>query len=346
MSTDIALILLQDGLVSGAIYILLATALVLVFSVTRVIFVPQGDLLAFTALTLAAFEAGNVPGTVWMLLLAAAIALCIEIADAVRQRDGVRATRSVLRFGLLPGLIVAVAVFGVPKASPLIWKMLVSGALITCLGPLIYRIVFQPIAASSPLTLLTAAIATHLGLNSLGLHVFGPEGVRTEGFSGAPFSLFGMIVSPQAAGVIMSSFIVVIALYFFFHLSLRGRALLAAAYNRRGAELVGISTVAAGRTVFLVASLAAAISGLLIGPTTTLYYDSGFILGLKGFVGAIVGGMAVYPLAAVGALLVGTVEAFASFWASAYRDVIVFVLIIPVLFWRSLSSLTADEGME
>jgi branched-chain amino acid transport system permease protein len=346
MSTDIALILLQDGLVSGAIYILLTTALVLVFSVTRVIFVPQGDLVAFTALTLSALEGGNVPGTVWMLLLTAAIALGLEIVAAARQRDSVRAARSVLRFGLIPGIIAAAAIFLVPKEAPLIWKMAVSCALITCLGPLIYRIVFQPIAASSPLILLIAAIATHLGLNSLGLHVFGAEGVRTQGFPGAPFSLFGMIVSPQAAGVLASSVIVVIALCLFFRFSLRGRALLAAAHNRRGAEIVGISTVVAGRTVFLVASLAAAISGLLIGPTTTLYYDSGFILGLKGFVGAIVGGMAVYPIAAVGALLVGTVEAFASFWASAYRDVIVFLLIIPVLFWRSLSSLTADEGLE
>jgi branched-chain amino acid transport system permease protein len=64
MNTNVALILLQDGLVSGAIYILLATALVLVFSVTRVVFVPQGDLVAFTALTLSAFEAGQRPGTV------------------------------------------------------------------------------------------------------------------------------------------------------------------------------------------------------------------------------------------------------------------------------------------
>lgn len=56
--------------------------------------------------------------------------------------------------------------------------------------------------------------------------------------------------------------------------------------------------------------------------------------------------MAIYPLAAAGALLVGTVEAFASFWASAYRDVIVFLLIIPVLFWRSVSSLSAEDGFE
>jgi len=346
MNTDVALILLQDGLVSGAIYILLATALVLVFSVTRVIFVPQGDLVAFMALTLSAFETGQRPGTVWIVAFAAAIALLLEMLQAARQRDRGRAVRSLLRFGLIPAVVVLTALFLVPKTAPLVWKMAVSAGLITCLGPLIYRIVFQRMAAASPLVLLIAAIATHLGLNSIGLHVFGPEGVRTEGFSGAPLALFGMIVTPQAAGVLASGVVVVAALYLFFRISLRGRALLAAAHNRRGAEIVGISTVAAGRTVFVLAGLAAAISGLLIGPTTTLYYDSGFILGLKGFVGAIVGGMAVYPLAAVGALLVGTVESFASFWASAYRDVIVFLLIIPVLFWRSVSALAPEDGLE
>jgi branched-chain amino acid transport system permease protein len=346
MTTDVALILLQDGIVSGAVYVLLATVLVLVFSVTRVIFVPQGDLVAFTALTLSAFETGNVPGTVWLLVFGAAVALLLELREAAAQRDHTRIVRSLLRFGALPAFIALVAVFLVPKAAPLPWKMAVSCALIACLGPIIYRIVFQPLVAASPLVLLIAAIATHLGLNSIGLHLFGPEGVRTEGFSGPPFSIFGMIVTQQAAGVIASSVIVVVGLYLFFRLSLRGRALLATAYNRRGAEIVGISSEAAGRTVFIVAGLAAAISGLLIGPTTTLYYDSGFILGLKGFVGAIVGGMAVYPLAAAGALLVGAVEAFASFWASAYRDVIVFLLIIPVLFWRSVSSLSAEDGLE
>jgi len=346
MNTDIALILLQDGLVSGAIYVLLATALVLVFSVTRVVFVPHGDLVAFTALTLSAFESGQRPGTVWIVMLAAALALSLEMIEAVRQRDHARAVLSLLRFGLVPALVVLAALFLVPKTAPLVWKMTVSAALITCLGPLIYRIVFQSIAAASPLVLLIAAIATHRGLNSIGLHVFGPEGVRTDGFSGVPLVLFGMIVTPQAAGVLASSVVVVVALYLFFRFALRGRALLAAAHNRRGAEIVGISTVTAGRTVFVFAGLAAAISGLLIGPTTTLYYDSGFILGLKGFVGAIVGGMAVYPLAAVGALLVGTFESFASFWASAYRDVIVFLLIIPVLLWRSASALAPEDGLE
>ncbi|MGY2983212.1 MULTISPECIES: branched-chain amino acid ABC transporter permease [Bradyrhizobium] len=346
MTADVAAILLQDGIANGAIYILLATALVLVFTVTRVIFVPQGDLVAFTALTLSAFDTGVMPGTVWILLFGAAIAFALEMLDASARRDRARVARSIVQFGIVPLAVALVAAVLVPKDAPLLWKMAVTCALITCISPVIYRIVFQPIASASPLVLLIAAIATHLGLNSIGLHVFGAEGVRTQGFSGPPFSVAGQIVSQQVVGVIGSSVVLVLVLYVFFHRSLRGRALLAAAYNRRGAEIVGISAVSAGRTAFIVAGFVGAASGLLVGPMTTLYYDSGFILGLKGFVGAIVGGLAIYPLAAAGALLVGTVEAFASFWASAYRDIIVFMLIIPILFWRSVVNPHVEDGIE
>ncbi|HEX5864809.1 MAG TPA: branched-chain amino acid ABC transporter permease, partial [Casimicrobiaceae bacterium] len=57
----------------------------------------------------------------------------------------------------------------------------------------------------------------------------------------------------------------------------------------------------------------------------------------------IFGGLASYPLAASGALLVGLLESFSSFWASAFKEVIVFTLIIPVLFWRSLTSRHHEE---
>ncbi len=71
-------------------------------------------------------------------------------------------------------------------------------------------------------------------------------------------------------------------------------------------------------------------------PITTLYYDSGFLIGLKGFVAAIIGGLVSYPLTAVAAIFVGIVEAFSSFYASNYKEVIVFMLLIPVLLLRSL----------
>ena len=68
---------------------------------------------------------------------------------------------------------------------------------------------------------------------------------------------------------------------------------------------------------------------------TTIYYDSGFLIGLKGFVAAIVGGLASYVAAFGGALLVGVLESFASFWSSAFKEALVFGLIVPFMWWRS-----------
>ena len=86
-------------------------------------------------------------------------------------------------------------------------------------------------------------------------------------------------------------------LFLFFEYTLSGKALRATAVNRLGARIVGIRPPAPATLAFLLASLLGAISGILISPVTTLYYDSGFIIGLKAFVGAIIGGLLSYPLA-------------------------------------------------
>lgn len=106
---------------------------------------------------------------------------------------------------------------------------------------------------------------------------------------------------------------------------------------------MGISTVMAGKLSFLLGALIGAFSGILIAPITTVYYDTGFLIGLKGFVGAIIGGLVSYPIAAAGSILVGLLESFSSFWASAFKEVIVFTLIIPVLVWRSLTTRHVEE---
>ena len=84
MDWSIALILFQDGIVNGAIYALLGLALVLVFTVTRIVFIPQGEFVAFGALTLAMLSNDNTPGTVWLLALLGLDAAGIE--KSVRQR--------------------------------------------------------------------------------------------------------------------------------------------------------------------------------------------------------------------------------------------------------------------
>ena len=74
-----------------------------------------------------------------------------------------------------------------------------------------------------------------------------------------------------------------------------------------------------------------------------MLYDSGFLIGLKGFVAAILGGLVSYPLTVLAALGVGFAEALFSFWASNFKEVLVFTLIIPVLAWRSVYAPHAEE---
>jgi branched-chain amino acid transport system permease protein len=178
------------------------------------------------------------------------------------------------------------------------------------------------------------------------LWFFGAEGSRTPPFSSASFTIGGIGVSVQSLLVVLSSVLLIGALYVFFGRTLYGKALRATALNRVGARLCGVPPDLAGALTFTLGALLCAFSGVLIGPITTVYYDSGFLVSLKGFVGAIIGGLVSYPLAALGAILVGLLEAFSSFWASGFKEVIVFTLIIPVLLVRSLTTRHHEEEEE
>ncbi len=344
MDFSIASILMLDGATNGAIYALLGLATVLVFAVTRVIFIPQGEFVAFGALTLAMLQMGRLPGTVWLLLaLAALVALQEGIAGTRRGLPIDRLAKSVLRVLALPAAVAAVAAWAAPQKLPLLLQSLLTLAIVTPLGPLVYRLAYEKLADATVLVLLIVSVGAHFALTGLGLVFFGAEGFRNPSFWDARFSVGALSLSGQAAIIFMVSIALIVALYLFFERTLRGKALRATAVNRLGARLMGISTVGAGRLSFGLAAFIGALSGLLIGPTTTLFYDSGFLIGLKGFVAAIFGGLASYPAAAIGALFVGLLESFGSFYASAFKEVIVFTVIIPVLLWRSFQHGTADD---
>jgi branched-chain amino acid transport system permease protein len=226
---------------------------------------------------------------------------------------------------------------------PLFVQVALTLAAVTAIGPLLYRIAFQPVAEASVLVLLIVAVAVHFAMLGFGLWFFGAEGSRTPAFSTVSFVVGGVSISVQSLLVIGTSAGLIVALAAFFGRTLYGKALRATAVNRAGARLCGISPDFAGALTFALGALMCAFCGVLIGPITTIYYDSGFLVSLKGFVGAIIGGLSSYPIAAAGALLVGLIESFSSFWASAFKEVIVFTLIIPVLLWRSLTTHHHEE---
>ncbi|MCF8152270.1 MAG: branched-chain amino acid ABC transporter permease [Burkholderiaceae bacterium] len=343
MDLQIALLLGQDGITNGAIYALLSLALVLVFTVTRVIFIPQGEFVAFGALTLASFQVGKTPGTLWLLIGAGLVVAVLDLTQAARSGMRGKIPRIIGWNLLYPAAAAAVVLLMKPQEMSLPAQVALSLALVAPLGPMVYRLAYQPLAEASVLVLLIISVAVHLALVGLGLVFFGAEGSRTTAFSEARFDLGMVTVNGQTLWVLGASLLLIVVLFLFFERTLHGKALRATAMNRTGARLMGISTLMAGKLSFLLAALIGAFSGILIAPITTIYYDTGFLIGLKGFVGAIVGGLASYPIAAAGAILVGLLEAFSSFWASAFKEVIVFTLIIPVLIWRSLTTRHVEE---
>jgi branched-chain amino acid transport system permease protein len=346
MTSDIAAILALDGIASGAIYVLIAIGFVLIFAVTRVIFVPFGDIAAFTALTLAALETKALPGTVGLVALLAVLASAMQVTADLRAGMARAIPRTLLFYLALP-LVPVLLLWssrGIELAMPA--RIGLSLLLVLPIAPLLDRIVFRPIADASVLLLLTVAMALHFALVGLGLLFFGPEGVRTQPLSDASMEIAGMLVSLQTFLIVASAVLFSGLLYAFFEYTITGKALRATAVNRVGARLVGIRPAYTGTIAYLLASLLAGISGVLISPVTTIFYDSGFLFGLRAFVGAIIGAMVSYPVTALGAILVGLLESFASFWSSAFKEVIVFSLLIPVLLWRSLTVGEAEEEAE
>ena len=347
MTWDVALILGIDGLANGAVYLLAGLGLVLIFSVTRVVFVPFGDVAAFAALSLAAFETGRRPATIGLVLTLAALAVVAEVVSLLRRGEARKIPRAVLGWGLLPALPCAAAWAIAGHAVPSALQIAVAILLVVPITPLVARVALQPIADASVLVLLIVSLALHFLLSGLGLLFFVPEGSRTGPLASGTLELpGGFTVTAQVLLMIVSAIVLSGLFFLLFERTVVGKALRATAVNRVGARLVGIRPQRTALLAYTFASLLAGLIGVLVAPAMTMYYDSGFLIGLKAFVAAIIGGLSSYPLTAIGALAVGGVESFATFWSGALKDVIVFSLLIPVLMLRSFLSLHAEEETE
>lgn len=346
MTWDVALILGIDGIANGAVYLLAGLGLVLIFSVTRVVFVSFGDVAAFSALSLAAFETNRLPPTIGLVLTLAALAVVAECVSLVRSGEAERIPRAIVGWGVLPALpcLLAWAVTG--QQLPHAVFILVAVLLVVPITPLVARVALQPIADASVLVLLIASLALHFLLSGLGLLFFGPEGSRTAPLADGAMNLGGFAVSAQVLLMVASALVLSALFFLAFERTVVGKALRATAVNRVGARLVGIRPARTALLAYTFASLLAGLIGVLVAPVMTMYYDSGFLIGLKAFVAAIIGGLVSYPLTALGALAVGVVEAFGSFWSGALKDVIVFSLLIPVLMLRSALQRHPEEEAE
>ena len=246
MDFSIASILALDGLTNGAVYALLGLATVLVFAVTRVIFIPQGEFVAYGALTLAIFQTGQVPGTVWLLLIMAGLAALMDgWAGWQRHHSAIDALKGALHLSWLPVLIAVVAIWAAPRQLPLLAQAALTVAIVTAFGPLVYRLAYQSLADASSLVLLIVSVGVHLPSPGWACCSSVRKGSATlrSGTTALPWARW---CAGQAIIIGLTSVALIVMLWLFFERTLYGKASRATAANRLGARLMGISTQGQG----------------------------------------------------------------------------------------------------
>ncbi|MFT0532937.1 branched-chain amino acid ABC transporter permease [Castellaniella hirudinis] len=202
-------------------------------------------------------------------------------------------------------------------------------------GMLMEKLTIEPVKHADTVTLIIITIGASLVIRGLAQVWFGKNAHSLPPFSDQPpLNILGATLLPQSLWVFGVTAIVVVLLWYFFTRTLAGKAMLATAINQVAAQLVGISTGWVLLMSFALAAALGALGGILITPITLTSYDVGIMLGLKGFVAAVVGGLGNGLGAVVGGLLVGILEAMgAGYISSAYKDAIPFVLILLILFF-------------
>src|SRR5579864_6163681 len=172
------LFLVQDGITNGAIYALLGLALVLVFAVTRVILIPQGEFVTYGALTYASLSSGQMPGTARLAVAMGFFAFCLDLYAGRKSLRVGLVGRALAINVLVPLTILALTWWLAGRQNPIAVNIALSLLVVAAIGLFLYRIAFQPIANASVLVLLIAAVGSHLALQGFGLVFFGAEGQR------------------------------------------------------------------------------------------------------------------------------------------------------------------------
>ena len=145
----------------------------------------------------------------------------------------------------------------------------------------------------------------------------------------------GVSVSNQTLWVLGLTFLLLIFLYLFSHRTFIGKAMEASATDPLGADLVGISRQLMTFLAFGLSAGVGAVAGIFVTPLFYTSYSAGPLLGLKGFVAAVLGGWGKNTGAVLGGFILGTIESLSvAFIPSGYKDAVAFALLLLILYVR------------
>lgn len=219
---------------------------------------------------------------------------------------------------------------GFPMFLSIILAILITAAI----GLIVERTAILHARNTSVIILIIITIGISTFLKGLGLIIWGTNPKQLAPIINMkPIHFMGAVINPQSILIFIVLFILLTLLYLFFEKTYIGSALRASEKNSRAAKLMGINTSTMSALAFTLAAALGAVAGIMITPITDATYEMGFMIGIKGFVGMVIGGMHSIPGAVAGALLVGLLETFSGAYISTfYSDAITFTVLIFFLF--------------
>ena len=204
---------------------------------------------------------------------------------------------------------------------------------VTVLAVVVERLIMRPIEGSDWLTLFTATLGVFYILHGVAGWIWGRDTKSFPAlFSSAPLSIGGTLISQAHLFNILVAAVVGGVLYLFFRFTKPGIAMRAITEDPVAAQLMGIPVRSIVLLTWAVGGVLAAISGILLAPL--VYVSTQMMDGVlvKGYVGAVFGGLYSLPGAVIGSLIIGVAENLAGGYLGAqYKVTIAFVLIVLVL---------------
>jgi branched-chain amino acid transport system permease protein len=256
-------------------------------------------------------------------LVALGFTIIYNASDVVNFAQG--------EFVMLGGMVTW---FAHQAGLPLPLAALIAIAATAALGVAINKLAIEPARGAPVVSLIIITIGMSILIQGAAQLVFDKQIHSFPAFSGdAPISIGGATILPQSLWVIGGALVVFAGLWVFFTRTLLGRAVLATSNNRFAAQLVGINTNFVMTLSFALSAAIGALAGVLATPITLTAYSVGIGFALKGFAGAMLGGMGNPKGALVGGFAIGLIEALtAGYISSQYKDAAAFVVILAVLF--------------
>jgi branched-chain amino acid transport system permease protein len=237
-------------------------------------------------------------------------------------------------FVMLGGVVTFFFIKGAGLPLPLAALMAVM--IVVIIGFLLHLLVIYPLRKASVLILIMATVGASMVLSNTSALLFGTLPKALPSFSGdLPLEIGGLRIAPQSLWVIGATFVVFLLLYVLSHRTLMGKAMEASSTDPLGADLAGIARNLMIFFAFGVSAGMGAIAGVLVTPLFYTSYNAGTLLGLKGFVAAVLGGWGKNSGAILGGFVLGIVESVSiAFIPSGYKDGVAFVVLLLILYFR------------